>query len=533
MWFDETPRLLSVAEILKKKKNREDNYDRDDITDVKKQELTGKYDKNFDALGSDFERAHNYNLNNIQQPENTKDDVDYSDKYKDFLKYEPSTYVRLEEDEYKPFSKNDEKANEYYIDNLQGKTLDDLIISKMKENAGAEDLPRDAMRRKFANDLLNQELPSFNYLESTPEEELQEQREQSKQHKKTTLRRLNANPPQVVIEAPLSSSPRPMRSNRLQGVSAPAIPFSPEKPKRRGRYATKKDNKDEKNENKDGGGGAVQQYEVYQPTEEQIRNNPFIQKIRDSSRKTSLGTILQRNEERQLKTAFEKLKNIPKKKTGGGETKDSIDDIEGGGASGGGSSGPSGGKGKKEKDKDHKDDKDENKGGGKIPSKEEVRQQRADQAQARLEKSEEERINQLNAENRVKEYQTLIPKLNNYSSDRQLDAEDWAIYKALMKSHKHKTGNIPLASTAVKKLQEKLAESIKSSETSVKQNKLQLIQEDQTLAGNKLNFTPDLKNVKSSSKTPAKKDKESEESGSLSPLQSIQGMYSHNNPKSK
>ena len=137
MWFDETPRLLSVAEILKKKKNREDNYDRDDITDVKKQELTGKYDKNFDALGSDFERAHNYNLNNIQQPENTKDDVEYSDKYNNFFKYEPSSYVKLEEDEYKPFSKYDEKANEYYIDNLQGKTLDDLIISKMKENAGA------------------------------------------------------------------------------------------------------------------------------------------------------------------------------------------------------------------------------------------------------------------------------------------------------------------------------------------------------------------------------------------------------------
>jgi len=165
MWFDETPRLFSVAEILKKKKNKEDNYDRDDIPDVKKQELTGKYDTNFDALGSDFERAHNYNLNNIQQPENTKDEVEYSDKYNNFFKYEPSSYVKLEEDEYKPFSKNDEKANEYYIDNLQGKTLDDLIISKMKENAGAEDLPRDAMRRKFANDLLNQELPSFSSIE--------------------------------------------------------------------------------------------------------------------------------------------------------------------------------------------------------------------------------------------------------------------------------------------------------------------------------------------------------------------------------
>jgi hypothetical protein len=178
--------------------------------------------------------------------------------------------------------------------------------------------------------------------------------------------------------------------------------------------------------------------------------------------------------------------------------------------------------------------KDENKLGGKTLSKDEERQQRADQAQARLEKQEEKRINQLNVENRVKEYQTLIPKLNRYSSDRQLDAEDWATYRALMKFHKHKTGNIPKASNAVNKLQEKLAEAMKSSETSVKQNRLQQVQEDQTIAGNKLNFTSDLKLVKSSSKTPVKKDKKSEkseESGSLSPLQSIQGMISHNNPK--
>ena len=154
-WFyDKKARLFSVADMLQKKKNGDDNYERDDIPDIKKQELTGKYDKNFDALGSDFERAHNYNLNNIQQPENAKDDVEYSDKYGNLFKYEPSTYVKLEEDEYKPFSKYDEKANEYYIDNLQGKTLDDLIISKMKENAGAEDLPRDAMRRRFAEELV-------------------------------------------------------------------------------------------------------------------------------------------------------------------------------------------------------------------------------------------------------------------------------------------------------------------------------------------------------------------------------------------
>jgi hypothetical protein len=151
MWYDETPRLFSVANMLQKKKNKEDNYEFDDFPDVKTQALTGKYDNNFDALGSDFERAHSYNLNNIQQPEFTKSDVDFSDnKYNHFLRYEPSTYVRLEEDEYKPFTKSDEKANEYYIDKLQGKTLDDLVISKMKENAGAADLPRDAARRQFA-----------------------------------------------------------------------------------------------------------------------------------------------------------------------------------------------------------------------------------------------------------------------------------------------------------------------------------------------------------------------------------------------
>ena len=132
MWFDETPRLFTVADMLQKKKNKDDNYERDDIPDVKKQELTGKYDNSCDALGSDFERAHNYNLNNIKQPENTKSDVEYSDKYTKYFKYEPSSYVKLEEDEYKPFSKYDEKANEYYIDNLQGKTLDDLIISLVK-----------------------------------------------------------------------------------------------------------------------------------------------------------------------------------------------------------------------------------------------------------------------------------------------------------------------------------------------------------------------------------------------------------------
>ena len=43
-----------------------DNYDmdNDDIPDIKHQPLTGKYDHNFDALGSDFQRAHNYNFKN-------------------------------------------------------------------------------------------------------------------------------------------------------------------------------------------------------------------------------------------------------------------------------------------------------------------------------------------------------------------------------------------------------------------------------------------------------------------------------------
>jgi len=520
MWFDETPRLFSVAEILKKKKNKEDNYERDDIPDIKKQELTGKYDTNFDALGSDFERAHNYNLNNIQQPENTKDDVEYSDKYNNFFKYEPSSYVKLEEDEYKPFSKNDEKANEYYIDNLQGKTLDDLVISKMKENAGAEDLPRDAMRRKFAQELVDE----ANSQSLVPYIEKKD---------KNTGRSTGID--SVVIESPLISTER--RSNRVRGLGS-AVNFSksPEHAKPRGRYASKKD-KQLAIDDDGGGGGAVQKYELYQPpTEAEIRDNLFIKKIRDSSRKRSLGTILQRNEERQLKTAFDKLKKLPPKKTSGGETKDSIDDIGGGGASGGSGSGDGKDKKGKDKDKDKKDEKDDNKGGGKTLTKDEERQQRADQAQARLEQQEEKRINQLNVENRVKEYQTLIPKLNRYSSDRKLDPEDWATYRALMKFHKHKTGNIPLASNAVNKLQEKLAEAMKSSETSVKQTKLQQIQEDQTIAGNKLNFSSDLKLVKSSSKTPAKKDnksEKSEESGSLSPLQSIQGMISHNNPKSK
>jgi hypothetical protein len=59
----------------------------------------------------------------------------------------------LEEEEYKPIGKYNEKADEYYIDKLQGKTLDDMVISKMKENAGADDLDPRAARERFAENL--------------------------------------------------------------------------------------------------------------------------------------------------------------------------------------------------------------------------------------------------------------------------------------------------------------------------------------------------------------------------------------------
>ena len=155
MYEDDTIRLFGVANILKNKKDKSNNWENDDIPDIKHQELTGKYDHNFDALGSDFQRAHHYNFNNVEQPENTKTDVNYdTDKYTRFLNYTPSKYIQLEEDEYKPIGKYNEKADEYYIDNLQGKTLDDMVIGKMKENAGANDLPKDAARRQFVDDML-------------------------------------------------------------------------------------------------------------------------------------------------------------------------------------------------------------------------------------------------------------------------------------------------------------------------------------------------------------------------------------------
>ena len=118
--FDETPRLFSVADILRKRKNKDDDYEFEDFPDTKEQYATGKYDNNFDALGSEFERAHNYDFNNVKQPENTIPDIDISDYYDRLLKYEPSSYIKLEEDEIIPFSIDNEKSNEYYMDNLKG-----------------------------------------------------------------------------------------------------------------------------------------------------------------------------------------------------------------------------------------------------------------------------------------------------------------------------------------------------------------------------------------------------------------------------
>ena len=268
-----------------------------------------------------------------------------------------------------------------------------------------------------------------------------------------------------------------------------------------------------------------------------IEENSFVQNILQHSKEkklSKLGDILL--EKSQVKSAFDKLKKLPKKQQVIEGKKDSIESSGAGGSSASGGGGASKGKGKKGDDK--KDDKkDDDKSGGKTLTKEEVREERANQAQARLEQQEEDRIKHLDVQNRVTEYQTLIPKLNHYTSDRQLDKEDWATYRALMKFHKIATGNIPKASTAVTKLQEKLAESIKSLEGSVKQHKLQHLQEDQTITGNKLNFTSDLRGVLSSSKTPrtpVNKVKESEkrpQSPSETNRKSIEGMISHNNPQ--
>jgi hypothetical protein len=65
MYEDDTIRLFGVANLLKNKKNDKDNWERDDIPDIKEQALTGKYDHNFDAPGSDFQRAHHYNQEHL------------------------------------------------------------------------------------------------------------------------------------------------------------------------------------------------------------------------------------------------------------------------------------------------------------------------------------------------------------------------------------------------------------------------------------------------------------------------------------
>ena len=72
-------RLFTVADILQKRKNKDDDYEFEDFPDTREQYATGKYDSNFDALGSEFERAHSYDLNNVKQPENTESDIDFSD----------------------------------------------------------------------------------------------------------------------------------------------------------------------------------------------------------------------------------------------------------------------------------------------------------------------------------------------------------------------------------------------------------------------------------------------------------------------
>ena len=305
----------------------------------------------------------------------------------------------------------------------------------------------------------------------------------------------------VVIEAPLSSnrSPfKPVRSNRLQGISAPVLGFSPEKAKPRGRHAAKNNSSS----------SAQDANEMDSPTADDIQDNPLVQNILQHSKERKLGKLGDiLLEKAQVKSAFDKLKKLPKQQQVSEENKDKADTEESGG--GGGKSGGN------------------NKG---TLTKVEAREERAKQAQARLEQQEEDRIKHLDVQNRVTEYQTLIPKLNHYTSDRKLDKEDWATYRALMKYHNIATGNIPKASTAVTKLQEKLAESIKSLEGSVKQHKLQHLQEDQTITGNKLNFTSDFKGVKSHPKTPVGKLKASEERRSQSPIQAIEGMISHNDP---
>ena len=137
--------------LLKRRKQNKENWSRDDdFPDIEQSKFTGHTNSNFSTNSADsFRFAHEYNFKSIPQPENTKPDGQETSRFSRIFDYTPSNYLRLEEEEYTPYIRYKEPANEYYIDKLEGKTLDDLVISKMKEDAGAEDLPKDASRRQF------------------------------------------------------------------------------------------------------------------------------------------------------------------------------------------------------------------------------------------------------------------------------------------------------------------------------------------------------------------------------------------------
>ena len=133
---------------------------RDDIPDIKHQEYVGKYNHNFDTnvsnFDSDFKKAHYYDNN--RQPENTKTDNDYtSNKFDRFLDYKLSKYIQLEEDDYKleQPKRYYEKADQYYVDNLKGQTLDDLVIRKMKIDAGADDVDARTAAERYAESIID------------------------------------------------------------------------------------------------------------------------------------------------------------------------------------------------------------------------------------------------------------------------------------------------------------------------------------------------------------------------------------------
>ena len=121
----------------------------------------------------------------------------------------------------------------------------------MKQNAGAVDLPRDAMRRQFAEDLVQTTERSErvrrdanideNHNLTPVLKELQRKRRQS------SVKQQN----NVVIDAPLQSSSASVlrRSERVKGNSAPVVGNSPEKQKRQPTQVKDIDTQEE------GGGG--------------------------------------------------------------------------------------------------------------------------------------------------------------------------------------------------------------------------------------------------------------------------------------